>query len=146
MPRKANAGSTKRPRGRSGRGEPAGSDLRTGSLAPDSAAPRSLEIRIGEEVRRIRKSLGLTLAELASAASLSAGMLSKIENGAISPSLDTLSALARSLNVPIAQFFIENDEPRDCSYVKRGAGVGSSGAERKRVISMICSGTAWAGT
>src|SRR5438105_13364174 len=75
-------------------------DLRTGSLAPSEPA-RSLEAGIGAEVRRLRKSLDLTLAELALSARLSTGMLSKIENGAISPSLATLDALAAALNVPI---------------------------------------------
>lgn len=98
-------------------------ELTTGSLAPDGAQPRSLEIGIGNEVRQLRKSLGLTLAELASAAGISGGMLSKIENGAISASLETLSALARSLNVPISRLFVEDDDRRDCSFVKRGAGV-----------------------
>ena len=62
------------------------SELRTGSLAPSDLAPRSLEAGIGAEIRRLRKSLDLTMAELAASSSISAGMLSKIENGAISPS------------------------------------------------------------
>jgi transcriptional regulator with XRE-family HTH domain len=97
-------------------------DLRTGSSAP-SGPPRSLEAGIGTEVRRLRKSLDLTVAELGAAASISAGMLSKIENGAISPSLATLDALAKALNVPISSLFAETEERRDCSFVKSGAGV-----------------------
>lgn len=50
-------------------------------------------------------------------------MLSKIENGSISASLGTLSALSKSLNVPISRFFRETEERRDCSFVKAGAGV-----------------------
>lgn len=98
-------------------------DLKTGSLAPTSTMPRSLEASIGCEVRRLRKSLGLTVAALASATGISTGMLSKIENGAISASLGTLNALAQSLNVSLSQLLIENEERRDCSYVRRGAGV-----------------------
>jgi transcriptional regulator with XRE-family HTH domain len=97
-------------------------DLHTGSSAP-SGPPRSLEANIGTEVRRLRKSLDLTVADLAAAAAISAGMLSKIENGAISPSLGTLEALARALNVPISALFAETEERRDCSFVKKGAGV-----------------------
>lgn len=98
-------------------------DLRTGSLAPDLAAHRSVEARIGETARKLRKSLGLTVAELAAAAGISTGMLSKIETGSTSASLATLNALAQSLNVPMSQLFVEDDVRRDCSYVKRGAGV-----------------------
>lgn len=113
-------------RGKAGRARPvppSGADLKTGSLAPASIVPKSLEAEIGAEVRRLRKSLGLTVAELASATGISTGMLSKIENGGISPSLATLRALAQSLNVPISQLFREDEERRDCSFVKRGAGV-----------------------
>jgi transcriptional regulator with XRE-family HTH domain len=99
------------------------SELRTGSLAPAELPARTLEAGIGTEVRRLRKSLDLTVAELGAAAGISAGMLSKIENGAISPSLATLDALASALNVPISQLFAETEERRDCSFVKAGSGV-----------------------
>src|ERR1700737_2093799 len=98
-------------------------DLHTGSSAPSEIAPHSLEAGIGVEVRRLRKSLDLTVAELGLAAGISAGMLSKIENGAISPSLGTLDALAQALNVPISDLFAESEERRDCSFVKSGTGV-----------------------
>src|SRR5262249_5323622 len=65
----------------------------------------------------------LTVAEVAAASGVSAGMLSKIENGAISASLSTLDALAKALHVPISQLFAETEERRDCSFVKAGAGV-----------------------
>ena len=65
----------------------------------------------------------LTVAELGIAAGITTGMLSKIENGAISPSLATLVSLARALNVPISRLFAETDERRDCSFVKAGTGV-----------------------
>jgi transcriptional regulator with XRE-family HTH domain len=97
--------------------------LRTGSLAPAELPPRSLESGIGIEVRKLRKSLDLTVAELGAAAGISSGMLSKIENGAISPSLATLDALAKALNVPISGLFAETEERRDCSFVKAGQGV-----------------------
>ncbi len=98
------------------------SEFRTGSHAPSEIAP-SLEAGIGAEVRRLRKNLDLTVAELGAAADISTGMLSKIENGSISASVVTLSALARALNVPISRLFSETEEPRDCSFVKAGQGV-----------------------
>jgi len=96
--------------------------LLTGSSAPKEAAP-TLEGEIGAEVRRLRKSFDLTVSELGVASGISTGMLSKIENGSISPSLSTLSALAKALNVPIAGLFRETGEQRDCSFVKAGNGV-----------------------
>ena len=100
----------------------AAGDLLTGSDAPAEIAS-TLESQIGIEVRQLRKALELTVAELGISAGISTGMLSKIENGSISPSLTTLRALAKSLNVPISRFFRETEERRDCSFVKAGAGV-----------------------
>ena len=97
-------------------------DLRTGSRAPNEVI-RSLEFEIGTEVRKLRKELDLTVAELGAGANISTGMLSKIENGSISPSLGTLNSLANALNVPISRLFSEREEQRDCSFVKRGQGV-----------------------
>ena len=98
-------------------------DLLTGSLAPADPTPRSVEQEIGIAVRRLRKGLDLTVSELGAAADISAGMLSKIENGTISPSLSTIGALAKALNVSIASLFAESDERRDCSFVKAGQGL-----------------------
>ena len=98
-------------------------DLWTGSLAPTDLRPRSVEAEIGIAVRRLRKGLDLTVSELGAAAGISAGMLSKIENGTISPSLSTIGALARALNVSIASLFSESDERRDCSFVRAGQGL-----------------------
>jgi transcriptional regulator with XRE-family HTH domain len=98
-------------------------ELLTGSLAPSDIRTLSIEEHIGTQVRRLRKSLDLTVAELGSAAKISGGMLSKIENGSISPSLSTISALAKALNVSISSLFAESDESRDCSFVKAGKGV-----------------------
>ena len=52
-----------------------------------SAQGKLLEEAIGRQVKQYREKLGLTIAELAKAADMSAGMLSKVENGATSPSL-----------------------------------------------------------
>ena len=74
-------------------------------------APRvSLEQIVGAQVRALRLALDMTLSDLAQAASVSAGMLSKIENGQTSPSLGTLQALAGALNIPLGSFFTTFDE------------------------------------
>lgn len=96
--------------------------LATGSNAP-GAAEHTLEQAIGHQVRHHRKDAGLTVAELAVAAQISPGMLSKIENGQISPSLSTLQMLASALNVPLTVLFASFEERRDCSFVKSGEGV-----------------------
>ena len=97
-------------------------DLATGSGAP-GVVGRTLESAIGSQVREYRKRAGLTVSELASVADISAGMLSKIENGQISPSLSTLQLLASALNLPLTALLESFERGRGCSYVKKGDGV-----------------------
>jgi transcriptional regulator with XRE-family HTH domain len=97
-------------------------DLTTGSGAPQEPE-RTLERAIGAQIRDLRQRFHLSVAHLAGAASISSGMLSKIENGQISPSLSTLQALALALNVPITTLFSAFEEKRDCSFVPAGQGV-----------------------
>lgn len=82
-----------------------------------------LEVAIGREVRAFRTKLGITVSDLASATGLSNGMLSKIENGLISPSLATLQALSRALGVPVTAFFRRFEEKRGAVFVKAGEGL-----------------------
>lgn len=83
----------------------------------------NLEKAIGHEVRILRKKLGITGADLASATGLSLGMLSKIENGNTSPSLTTLQSLAKALGVPVTALFRRFEENRSAVFVKAGEGV-----------------------
>jgi transcriptional regulator with XRE-family HTH domain len=96
--------------------------LATGSNAPDETAA-TLEQRIGREVRMLRTRIGLTGGELARAAGISTGMLSKIETGQISASLGTLDAIAPVLNVSLAGLLAGTEPRRDCSFVRAGQGV-----------------------
>jgi len=94
----------------------------TGSGAPRIGS-QTLEQAMGAQARRLRQQADLTAKELAAAAGISTSMLSKIENGLISPSLSTVQALASALNVPVTQLFASFEEERDCSFVKAGQGV-----------------------
>jgi transcriptional regulator with XRE-family HTH domain len=91
--------------------------------APQTGDNRFLEEAIGREVKRNREKLGLTISELAKAADMSAGMLSKIENGATSPSLASLQALSRALQIPVTALFRGYEEIRDATFVKAGQGL-----------------------
>lgn len=105
--------------------ESAANDSARVSTASGAPAPtdRTLEQALGAQVRRLRQQHEVTAAELAAGADISTGMLSKIENGQISPSLATLQALAGALNVPISTLFSAFEEKRDCSYVRANQGV-----------------------
>jgi len=84
---------------------------------------KNLEVAIGRQVRELRKTQRMTGADLAAQTGLSTGMLSKIENGLISPSLSTISTLANALRVPLVQLFSGYEEARGCMHVKAGQGV-----------------------
>ena len=100
----------------------AGPMLNTASNAP-VVEERPLEKALGHQVRVLRRERDLSVADLGAAAGISPGMISKIENGAISPSLASINAIASALNVPITALFAAFEETRDCSHVKRGQGV-----------------------
>ncbi len=87
------------------------------------ARENHLEVAIGREVRAFRQQLDMTVMELAKAAGLLTGMLSKIENGGISPSLSTLQALSRALHVPVTAFFRRFEEERAATFVRAGEGL-----------------------
>ncbi|MEM9049599.1 MAG: XRE family transcriptional regulator [Pseudomonadota bacterium] len=102
-------------------------------------APRSLEMLIGAQIRAFRVALGMKLSDLAMAAGLSQGMLSKVENGQTTASLATLQALAQALNMPLASFFTKFDAKSDATFVKAGQGLtierrGSSKGHRYQLL------------
>lgn len=87
------------------------------------ASENALEKAIGRQVRRYRRELGLTITDMCARTGLSAGMVSKIENGNTSPSLATLRSLSTALNVPVTALFREFEEQRDATFVKAGHGL-----------------------
>jgi transcriptional regulator with XRE-family HTH domain len=64
-----------------------------------AGAPDPNARRVGEEIRRLRNELGLTLRALAEQCGLSAGFLSLAERGQSSLSLTSLFTLAKALGV-----------------------------------------------
>ena len=70
----------------------------------------SLARRIGNKIKETRKQAELTLKQLADAAKLTPGTLSKIENGLTKPSITTLEMLADSLKVDIGYLFKQEQE------------------------------------
>lgn len=102
--------------------KPAGKVL---SQDPHKAGRRRekvLEVAIGKEVRAHRRQQEMTVLALAEAAGLSIGMLSKIENGNISPSLTTLQSLSHALSVPLTAFLRGFEESRGAVLTKAGEG------------------------
>ena len=79
---------------------------------------------IGRVSRRIRDDLSLTLADVAEKARISRGMLSRIETGHVSPSLETILALAEALGVHPAVLLQEiGDTGGGAQHVPAGQGL-----------------------
>jgi transcriptional regulator with XRE-family HTH domain len=60
---------------------------------------------IGKRLRELRASAGLSLRQLAKLIGASPSLLSQIENGKVTPSVDTLYVLASALETPVTSFF-----------------------------------------
>ena len=65
---------------------------------------------LGNDVRGLRKSRGLTLNELALKIGRSVGFISQVERGLSSPSIDDLRAIAAALDVPTSWFFANESQ------------------------------------
>jgi transcriptional regulator with XRE-family HTH domain len=101
----------------------------SGSAAPgilDLDRPAPLEATLGTvialRVKEARLRKGLPIRILSDRTGISKGMLSKIENAQVSPSLATLARLAEALDTPLTAFFRGFDEEREAVFVKAGHG------------------------
>jgi transcriptional regulator with XRE-family HTH domain len=79
------------------------------SVAREERSPAHSANQSGDSlatvVRRLRREAGLTLQELGERCGLGASTISKIENKLISPTYDTILALADGLGVDVAELF-----------------------------------------
>jgi transcriptional regulator with XRE-family HTH domain len=77
------------------------------SRATDASDEADREaLQLGQKIRSIRMSSGLTLRAVAQAAGVSESLISQIERGLASPSIATLRALASALDVTVAALFL----------------------------------------
>jgi transcriptional regulator with XRE-family HTH domain len=82
---------------------------------------------VGRALRALREANNLTARDLAARSGISAAMVSRIENGQVSPSLSTLEALARALEVPIVSLLRETGTATaDITHVRAGKGLVST--------------------
>ncbi len=86
-----------------------------------------IDFAIGSTLRDLRESRKLTARQLSTNSQVSAAMISRIENGQVSPSISTLSALAKALEVPLVSLFRETAAAHtDLTHVKQGEGLKST--------------------
>jgi len=93
---------------------------------PEPASPDTalLGRYVGHAVREQRLAHRLTLGQVAERAAVSRSLLSKIENGLVSASLDTLARIAQALGVSMSALFKHWDVPEGrAQHVKAGQGM-----------------------
>jgi len=80
-------------------------------IADDLAVPMSFLMgqvgTLGYKLKALREEQGLTQAQLASLAGVTAGLIGQIEHGKVQPSLKTLDKLAEVMNVSPCYFIME---------------------------------------
>jgi transcriptional regulator with XRE-family HTH domain len=89
-----------------------------------ASPPSSLAASVGASIRQLRTAQGLTLADVAARADISQAMLSRLETGAVSPSLETVAAIAAALGADLPALFrgIET-QASDAQLVRKGEGL-----------------------
>ena len=87
----------------------------------------TIDLAIGSALRDLRQARDLTARQLAAESAVSAAMISRIENGQVSPSISTLNALSKALDVPLVSLFRETSSHHsDFTHVKQGEGLAST--------------------
>ncbi len=102
-------------------------DLLPSPDLPQVAATEPLSVI----VRRLRRQAGLTLSELGKRSGISSSALSKIENGQMSPTYDTMQRLADGLGIDITDLFAgqRRQSTGRLTITRRGNGVRQSIAQ-----------------
>ncbi len=100
----------------------------------------SADAGIGQDIRGLRKSKGVRLAELALAIGRSVGFVSQLERGLSQPSIADLRAIARVLDVPVGWFFA--NEPQDETergFIVRAGARRALGTEEDGIVEELLS-------
>ncbi len=86
---------------------------------PEETAPEAAEEKlanqqtvenIGQRIRQLRESRGMTQSQLQSRSKVSRSYLSRIESGQMTPSLGTLEKISEALGVGLNRFFIPESD------------------------------------
>lgn len=117
---------------------------------PKAQLGRSATMNIGETIRNFRLQKGMSQGDIEKRTGLLRCYLSRVENGHTIPSLDTLAKIATAMELPLAQFFADNqhdngakalpqlseDEVRFLTQIRRYSS-SLNDSDRKLVLAMI---------
>jgi len=87
--------------------------MQTALPTPPPLAPESAPINIGTTIRAFRLQKGMSQGDIEKRTGLLRCYLSRVENGHTVPSLETLQKIAGALDLPLSQFFSEEEIVRE---------------------------------
>lgn len=90
---------------------------------PGSLSRSSSASRIGVQVKALRMAAGTSACGLAKLAGISPSLLSRVERGLVSPSVETLDRIAGSLRVPVSRLMGNQERRTDFCHVPAGRGL-----------------------
>lgn len=76
-------------------------------------------INIGENIKKYRKSNGMTQQKLADAANISRSYLGDIENNRYNPSIETIKNIVSILGITMDEFFSEQSDYKSIELTKK---------------------------
>lgn len=78
--------------------------------------------QVGDDIRSLRKTRSMTIADLAASLGRSIGWLSQVERGQTEPAIADLKKVARLFGIPVSFFFRNETAPeRECGKIVRAA-------------------------
>ena len=80
---------------------------------------KKIRYRFGDKLRNIREKKGVTLKTVASLISVSESLISQIERNKVSPSIDTLFAIAEALDIDLDYLFSDYQKKRKVNIVRK---------------------------
>ena len=94
-----------------------------------------MELNVGERLRTLRETNGMSQRALAKKAGVTNGIISMIEKNRNSPSLATLKKILDAIPIPFAEFFAEGATPQLRTFYKADElhEIGSSGFSFRQV-------------
>lgn len=113
---------------------------------PVDVPPRSERaLALGLQIRTLRAATGISGGAVAARAGVSRSMLSRVERGLASPSVETLERIANAMGVSISRFFAQRTERADFLHVPAGRGIVVDGqatatAGRHELLGRLLSG------
>jgi transcriptional regulator with XRE-family HTH domain len=108
---------------------------------PGKVNSMTISDTVGRNLRRHRRAVGMSLAELAAAAGVGKSTLHALELGDGNPTLSTLWALATALGIPLGELLDDQPAPTEIVRAGEGARIDGDSVHARLLHRLAASGT-----